>query len=213
MNIAEEKEYLYQVMKLMLEERRLISDELLEIRKRINKLNDFQELGINDIPAIDYISLRQSVSEKKYETVKTATKNVHDAFKKTMEFATPKIFREKNEEEEKKDIIIEESQNKKEEKDIWKDISLEKEENSPPVLLKSNSTKKKKPSFERMNTVIVNLLKDCGTPLDTKTIRIHVEESLDYIFSGNAFSMLMWQVKKENDKINQPARGFYQYTR
>jgi hypothetical protein len=51
LNIGEEKEYLYQTMKLMLEERRLISDELLEIRKRINKLTDFQN-WVLCIPAL-----------------------------------------------------------------------------------------------------------------------------------------------------------------
>jgi hypothetical protein len=64
-----------------------------------------------------------------------------------------------------------------------------------------------------MSTIIINLLKDSGAPVDTKTIRIHIEEALDYSFAGNAFSILLYQVKKENDKITQPARGFYQYTR
>lgn len=219
MNIAEEKEYLYQTMKLMLEERRLISDELLEIRKRINKLTDFQELGISDIPAIDYISLRKSLNEKKYETVRDVTKNVHDAYKKTMHYATPQDtptdygenFEKK---EEKNHIIIEEIQDEKEQKsfvDTWEDISIKEKEELKPI--KSSNIKKKKPSFERMSTVVINLLKESGMPLDTHTIRKHLEETLDYTFSGNGFSMVLWKVKKENERIEQPSRGFYQYKR
>lgn len=200
MNISQEKEHLYKLMHSLLEERRLITEELLIIRKRINKLNDFQEIGINDIPAIDYIRLKKSLDDMKYELSRDKIKAGHDAYKQSMYSAPPQNTYAKPEPTVEQITI--------EQEESWEDITPEQPAEPKKEIIKP---KKTPPSYERTKSIIVQLLKEAGGPVDIGKIRSVVEEKADYKFKGNRLSMALWQLKKENDRVTQPARGFYQY--
>lgn len=201
MNISQEKEHLYKLMHSLLEERRAITEELMVIRSRMKKLDDFQEIGINDIPAIDYVRLKNSLNNIKYELSRDKIKAGHDSYKQSMYNAPPQNTYE--EEPEQEPIV--------EQKELWDDITPKKQE-EPKINKHNDSTAKRKPpSFERVMSIVVQLLKDTGRPVDTKEIRAAVQEETNYTFTGNTFSTHLWRIKNADSRVTQPARGYYQY--
>lgn len=198
MNIAEEKEHLYRLMSSLLDERRLITTEILEIRKRINKLDDFQEIGIRDIPTVDYVRLRNSIDSTKSAVASDAAK-VHGAYRKSIEYSYPK-----------EGLHVDLPSNGEK---IKLELEPEKEEKVENVHHKKISTirKNKNPSFEKISSTIIMLLKENVKPMKTQELISAIEDEMDFTFKKNYLNTMIWKLKSINKNLIQPERGLYQY--
>lgn len=189
MNIQEEKQYIYVMLKDITTERRKLVDMYYDLKKRLDFLNSMEEKGIEDLSITGYIDLHNKIQ-------KEATIN---NIKRENEHQIQKI---------EKKYIIEES--KKNEEKIEESII-------PEEIIKEevHKTKVKRTgqiSRERIYSSIINALKDAGIPIKISEILKRVNEDLDVaIKKANMQTNILPDLLKINKKIERPMKGYYQY--
>lgn len=187
MNITEEKAFIYEMMKDITKERRLLFDAYFDLKKRIDFLNSLEEKGIEELSIEGYLDLHR----------KSQKETIINNIKRETDHQIQKI---------EKEYIIEESRKNEE--------NQEKSIIPTPIISEAVHQERKKRgnlSKEKVATTTISVLKDAGVPLKLSELINRVGVILDAKISKSSFQNTTLPELMEKDKLDRPMRGFYQY--
>jgi hypothetical protein len=184
MNIAEEKVYIYSMMRDITEERRDLTKIYFELKSRLDELNRLELRGLEDLSVKGYVDLNKS------RNTETAIINIQ----REASHAINKVQQEANPEPEEKTVIPK--------------LEIEREKDE----IAKKSRKSTGLPLEKVAGFIAHVLKEHGVPMSVKDLYEEVNERAENQITRNNFrNNMLPRAAKLNSKINNVSRGFYQY--
>lgn len=214
MNIVREKEILYTMLENIARERNDLLQLQFDIMRKLDRLDNLekeetvQPQNVVQAPPIDFeVEVKNNVEEtiEVPETIEetieevTEEKTVHDIMRE-------KPIHEIIEEHNRKLGIVEEES----EQSIIPKVEIEREKDRIGYKRASSL------NLERVNGLIVNILKDNGRPLHIKDIFNELNNRLESnsekaIKMANLRNNVLPRIVKNNNRVSRVTRGFYQY--
>jgi small-conductance mechanosensitive channel len=199
MNISEEKQFIYDMMRDVSKERRQLTEIYFGLKERLDDLNKLELRGLEDLSVKGYVDLYNNHNRtKSIENVKRESENVINKINKESEKLT--------QEEPKSSIPQHEISEQK-----------FKDNNSNNVRVGKTTTTKPKKKYRKSKEImkdIVNVLKEQGIPMDSKSVYEKlaekdpsIEEIPLSVFRSNQF----YRATSGSEKIERVDKGFYQY--
>lgn len=215
MNIVREKEILYTMLENITRERNDLLQLQFDIMRKLDRLDNLekketvQPQNAIQAPPIDFeVEVKNDVEETievpEYieETIEEVTeeKTAHDVM-------SEKPIHEIIEEHNRKLGIVEEEEV---EKSIIPKVEIEREKDRIGYKRASSL------NLERVNGLIINILKDNGRPLHIKDIFSELNERLESnsekaIKMANLRNNILPRIVKNNNRVSRVTRGFYQF--
>lgn len=186
MNIGQEKEHLYSMMREITLERRRLTDLYFELKQRLNDLYKLEQKGLTDLDLKGYVDLHNKINRE------TMVKNI----KRESENAIKKIEKEYS------------SKPVKPEDEVSKLIEKEKKKYG------DNKKRKNYMSYERIKSLISSILIDGGRPMNVDEILEGVNSRVDnyQLSRKNLGSNILYKIMRDKDSnIERASYGFYQY--
>lgn len=185
MNVTEEKEHIYSLMRDMTEERRKLTDMYYSLKTRLDDLNKFEQKGLEDLDLKGYVDLHNN--------------NNRDTIVRNVERESKNVINKVNKESEE---LKEKEEHEKEPK-FKKEIDNQKD---------SIKTPKKRKSIEYYISVVSEVLKEHGAPMSLSDLHKEVNRKTEADVSPKNFSTnIMYRINKKSTKIERVAMGYYQY--
>lgn len=182
MNIREEKEYCYQMMREISQERRKLTEMYYGLKERLDNLDKLEQRGLDDLDIKGYVDL---YNERNKDIIVSNVKRETDSIIQNLE----------------KDIKKENASKAEKENDFI--------EEKKPVKRKGSFTRV---STERSFSAIVEVLKEQGVPCDFKTLQKLAEEKMGVSVNQHNFRYaIIPKLMEENKKVTRPTKGFLQY--
>ena len=204
MKICEEKEHIYRLMREIVEERRILSEQYFSLKERLDELNKLESKGIEDLSVNGYVDLFNKMS--KQTEINNIEREAEHAIKQ-IEMVLDHKKKEANKEEERS-IIPQNEILMAKELDNRNKIKVHKEENVEDI----GRAKKKRISTQAYRDEIVSILQETGRPMKANEIREKLEKRFDMNISAQSFGTnIMYRVKKADKKIESASFGYYQY--
>lgn len=203
MKICEEKEHIYRLMRDIVEERRILSEQYFSLKERLDELNKLESKGIEDLSINGYVDLFNKMSKQ------TEINNIEREAEHAISQINMVLDHKKKEmnKEENRSIIPHEEILRSKEIDNRNKIKVHKEENVEDI-----SKKKKRISTQVYRDEIVGILKETGRPMKANEIRQKLEDKLNVEISATSFGTnIMYRVKKFDTNIESASFGYYQY--
>lgn len=190
MNVGQEKEHIYSIMRDITAERRRLTDMYFEMKKRLDSLYELEEKGLYDLDIKGYVDLRNELSRE--ASLRNVARESENAINKINEDFDS---RSSEEDEEKKSII---------KKSINKERSLYKDSQDKPDVT----------SYESMKSLVRTILMENGSPMSLDELLEAMNKRIEdgAITKKNLSSNILYRIFKDNDeKIKRVSRGYYQY--
>lgn len=203
MNVGEEKEHIYRLMRDIVEERRILSEQYFSLKERLDELNKLESKGIEDLSINGYVDLFNKMSKQ------TEQRNVEREAQHAISQIQMVVDHKKREteQEERRSLIPHDEILRAKELDNRNKVKVHKEENVEDI-----DKKKKRISTQAYRDEIVNILKETGRPMKANEIRQKLEEKLNMEISATSFGTnIMYRVKKFDTNIESASFGYYQY--
>lgn len=206
--ISEEKKYLYKMMRDIVAERRKLTDTYYDLKKRLDVLTEMEEKGLESLSVQGYADSHNI--EKENERIR---KNVERESLKIVESLyrnhLSKIQSDSNDtaKQEQRDFVSDELKKQPEKADNTKfKKEIEKEKATKPF-------KKTRYSLEKMESLLVDILKSADSPMKTSELYDAMYDRLNgRFYTKSAFQKnILYRIKKNNDKIVNPTFGYYEY--
>lgn len=186
MNTAEEKVYLYEMMKNITEERRELTKIYYELKSRLDHLIMLETRGLENTAIKGVVDLH---NQRDLNRMKT-----------NIEREAVHAIRKIEEEIENKTVSLEENM-----------VTEEKIEEEKEKDAKKNK-RGRGLSVDKAAGVIAHVLKEQGTPIKTKDLFELVNAQLEVPIAKKNFSNnVLPRSAKINKRINNVSRGFWQY--
>lgn len=182
MERIKEKQIYLEMLGDLVKQRRVITEEILLVRNRLDTLDKEIEQHKEYMSAAEYINIRNSIRNELEIEMREQVKNeilAEQRKGKVEEVPSPSVIPAE---------VIEESKFVENQKAITKDVS-----------------------FQTVVQVIKTFLKESGRPVSFDELHAHLEENRNHTWNRKAFSQIMWRAKNEDERIENPTRGFYQY--
>lgn len=190
MNVGQEKEHIYSIMRDITAERRRLTDMYFEMKKRLDSLYELEEKGLYDLDIKGYVDLRNELNRE--ASLRNVARESENAINKINEDFDS---RSSEEDEEKKSII---------KKSINKERSLYKDSQDKPDVT----------SYESMKSLVRTILMENGSPMSLDELLEAMNKRIEdgAITKKNLSSNILYRIFKDNDeKIKRVSRGYYQY--
>ena len=203
MKICEEKEHIYRLMRDIVEERRILSEQYFSLKERLDELNKLESKGIEDLSVNGYVDLFNKMSKQtEINNIEREAEHAIGQIKMVLDHKK----KEMNKEEERS-IIPQNELLRAKEIDSRNKIKVHKEENVEDI-----GRVKKRISTKMYRDEIVNILQETGRPMKANEIRQKLEDKLNVEISAQSFGTnIMYRVKKFDNKIESASFGYYQY--
>lgn len=184
MNIGEEKEHIYSIMREITAERRELTEIYYNLKKRLDELTRLEERGLDTLSLKGYADLHNKMSRE------TSIANIKRESNKAV-----KII----EEESRVDEDVHSNR-----ENLKKQIQKDKSESKP---------KRVSISFERMVSMVTNVLKEHGAPMKLDDLYNVINEKTNGAVGKKNFSnnIMYRMVNSSDNKIERAGRGYYQY--
>lgn len=195
MNINEEKEHLYNMMRDITSERRKLTDMYFGLKERLDDLNKLEQRGLQDLSVKGYVDLYNKVEPE------IVAKNIQ----REMNQLAQKIMAEPKEQEEEKSIVPKSVISEQRYADSNKVMKSKKIEESKKRI--------KQIPYDEIADSVMEILKEKGSPIKMSelltTLNVKYEGAIGKgNFQTNIIPRMM---EEEKYKIEKPYRGFYQY--
>lgn len=203
MNINEEKEHLYNMMRDITSERRQLTDMYFGLKERLDDLNKLEQRGLKDLSVKGYIDLYNK------EEPELVAKNLQ----REMNHLAHKIMAEPRQEEEENSIIPKSVISEQRFADSNKIIKTKKtKEVKEPKESKLKIKSKKTIPYEKISDAVIEILKEKGTPVKMSDLFILLNVKFDgAIHKGNFQTNVIPRMMEDDSNLEKPYRGFYQY--
>lgn len=197
LNIREEKRFLYESMRSLIEERRELTSEIHTIRKRIDELSKLEETVLKDIDLQTYIQMHQEHEEAKkkalLEKVLPSPKNHSMAEAREM---TPLAIKEEA-------AIIVSQAPRTPEKEYKKEINNIEEKNN-----KQRSRKDRTPVYNYIKSELSKSVK----PVSRRELKKMIERDLNIELKEHHMSDIIKHLMKIDENFKRAAtNGYYTY--
>lgn len=193
MNIDEEKEHVYTLMKEITVERRKLTEMYFSLKERLDDLSKLEQRGLTEMSLQGYVDLHNKM-QKDYS--ESAIKNIE----RESQYSIRRIERDNREREAE--------EKRKEEPKFKKEIQEEKNERRASVL-----KGKKNVSIERIASIVSSILRENGAPMSASDLHEELNNRIEQNITRKNFnSNIMYRINKMgNTRIERPTRGYYQY--
>jgi hypothetical protein len=181
MNLQREKELWLETLSDLVKQRRMLTEEILIARNYVEKLNSQLEREKEFMSAGEYINVRNSI-RRELET--------------------------EMREQVRQEILSETLRGKVEEVPSPSVIPTEVIEEAK---FNANKASKKDLSPERLAYKVKEFLKEAGRPVEIHEIKQFLEEDLNHAWNDKTFQQTLYKIRKIDERIENPTRGFYQY--
>lgn len=188
MNISEEKRFLYTMMTDTMAERRKLTEIYYDLKKRLDELNSFERMGLDEIPIKEYI---EGLNRRN-------TSNAVENIRKVAEHSIQRVEKEAEEKINPPEVPL-----------IPKaEIELEKEKISKNKPSRTTGTV----SVDKAAGMIAHVLKEHGIPMTVANLYEAVNAMSDIPITRNNFrNNMLPRSMKVNRNIDNISRGYYQY--
>ena len=189
MNISQEKEHLYLMMRDITSERRKLTDMYYGLKERLDELHKLESRGLEDMAVNGYIDMFNKVQKE------IAVTNVRRESENII----------KNIEKESEQMLSASCKD-------GEDTVFKKEIEEDKETFKSKKTNKKYINSDKIIGVVASTLKEKGIPMGMKDIydSIMKNERVDMTMA-NFRNNIMPKVLEKNKNVQRAMRGFYQY--
>lgn len=212
MNIREEKKYVYSMMEEITNERRKLSEMYFEMKKRLDKLDELEMRGLDDLSTQGYFDLYMK-RDKQIKTlnIRREINHLNNPQPEPVTEESLQIFdesKEKMKEEVMKQMeqAVEAVENPVEEPKIPKKLIDEEKE-------KDKRKSSKQMDLSKVSSNIRTILKESGMPMSVKDIHRALEDKMDMAIDINNFrGNLLFRTLKMEPRVVRAGRGFYQYS-
>lgn len=187
MDISKEKEYLYEMMRDITNERRKLSDMFYELKVRLDEIIKLETKGIDSVPTKGIVDLHNARDAKRMiSNIERQSAHEIKKIEKEAELKANPI---------EKTVIPK------------VEIEIEKEKES-----KQNKSRKGGLSVDKAAGIIAHILKEKGVPMKSKDLYELVNKQLDSPITRSNFSNnVLPRSSKVNSKINNVSHGYWQY--
>lgn len=236
MNISEEKEHIYAMMRDISDERRKLTDIYYGLKERMDHLNKIESRGIEDLSVLGYVDLynrhMKKEKEQSFQNIQrdsqSAIQEVRfaDNYQRESQPINQPIERVEQVQVERSPEppeVIEQTELEIDPVEEVKVIipassvgSKQKEKTTKATKATKSKRKKRKTSsylnIQEVINTIVDELKDYGSPMTLQALHKAVNDKVDQEITLNNFrNNILPRATKVNDRIEKPSRGFYQY--
>lgn len=190
MDLIKERQLNYEMLRHLVEERRAITEMMLDIKQTIKRLDGEIERYQETLSAKEYINIRNAMKRELEESM-----------------------REQLEAEIRQELLLESASNSE-----VAATELEPSIIPSEVIEEAKSKEfqegiKLDISFATIRSLTIAYLKERGVPVATADLKRHLEENRNHTWTMKSFNQLVWRMKREPDdgKLSSPTRGFIQY--
>lgn len=183
LNISQEKEHVYSLMRDITSERRTLTDIYYSLKERLDDLHKMEQKGLDNLDLKGYVDLHNKLASS------TAIENIEREAKHQVKIIEDEI---------KPAPVVEAPRFKKE--------IDEQRNNSKPRPKAANL------GLDQMAITIASILKEENQPMSLPDLHEALQARLDVeIDMRNFRNNIMYRVNKTSDKVERASHGFYQY--
>jgi hypothetical protein len=214
LDIREEKQYIYRMMEDITAERRNLSEVYFDLKKRLDKLDELELRGLDQIGVEGYLDLYKRRDRQLSASNIRRELELLDKRKDREESPTPPLAPAATTTAPVNELV---SNMKKAVEKI--EESEKPEEKIPKKIIEEAKRKEqdkaggnKQVDFQQATSAIRTVLKETGRPIAIPDLHKKVEEVMDRKLDLKNFrTNILFRAVKNDDKIVRAGRGFYQY--
>lgn len=185
MDLLKERELNYEMLRDLVQERRAITEMMLDIKQTIKRLDGEIERYQETLSAKEYINLRNSMKRELEVSMREQIRAELEA-----EFAQQQPTYE--EPQESSIVPLQEMEHAKERE--------------------AKKTSRKDISLQTVCKIALTYCKEIGGMVATDDLKAHLEQNRNHTWTKQSFTQLVWKMKNElGGQLYTPTRGYIQY--
>jgi hypothetical protein len=201
MNISEEKQFIYDMMRDVSKERRQLTDIYFGLKKRLDDLNTLEMRGLEDLSIKGYVDLYNDHNRR------SATENIM----RESQHMVNRINREADELEKQSQPKPTIPQHEISEQRFRDNQEVKKQ---PRKATATTTGKKKNRNAKEIIATITNVFKEEGIPLNSRKVFDILNKQSPEVIEGIPIdrfrSNYFYRATTQNDDIERVSEGFYQ---
>ena len=210
LNISEEKQFIYDMMRDVSKERRQLTDIYYGLKQRLDDLHKLELRGLEDLSIKGYVDLHRDSSRKQsVENIKRESENIINKINKESEQL------EENDDNQSKIPQYEISEQRFRDSKSTSSKPVRKAEIKVKEQVKDNNRGYNMERSRKIRKLIPQIIKDEGIPLDARRVwdKLLERDDIDVEDIGikNFRSNHFFRVTRDNENLVRVSKGFYQY--